>query len=159
MNRKIIGVILTGSLVLVAMTMSGCIGWKEKAFSELSDKEIEATMNIEKRVFDEVLGKDIPKYYQTESLLILKESGYFYGELEKTRKLAKPIVAVSVAYPSVKINESVIYQIEKKAESKEIEWEGIKVSIIDCIVQVDPQGAGVYYDKITIYPLKVKVLE
>ena len=115
-------------LALLIMLVASCSKesrWEEKLFSELSDNEIEATLNISKRVFDEVLGQDLPKYYQTESLSIPKESGFFSGKIENMRKLSKPIVALSAAYPTKRIGESVISQLKRGAESKEIDLLGI----------------------------------
>lgn len=132
--------------------------WKEKNFSELSDIEIEASMNITKKVFDEVLGKNLIKYYQSENTMMLKESGYLVGTKNLT-KLPKPIVGLSAAYRSNSVNQSLIAKLEKSAMTKEIEWKGIKMSVIKCIVEVIPEGAGEYYDKVTIFPLRMKVIE
>ena len=159
-NIRFIKVLLY--IALLIMLVASCSegnGWKEKAFSELSDNEIEATLNISKRVFDEILGNDLPKYYQTESISIPKESGFFQKKIENMRELSEPIIALSVAYPTGRINESVISQLKKRAESEDIDWEGFKVLIIESIIEVDTRGLGENHDKITIYPLKVKVLE
>ena len=74
-------------------------------------------------------------------------------------KLPKPIVGLSAAYHSNSVNQSLIAKLEKSAITKEIDWKGIKMSVIKCIVEVIPEGAGEYYDKVTIFPLRVKVIE
>jgi hypothetical protein len=131
--------------------------WKEKPFYQLSDTEIEATLNLSKRVFDEVLGRNLPKYYQTESLSVPKRSGLFDGRPENMVRLSRPIIALSVAYPEGDIGAAGIAKIEKAAKAKAITWKGVELSITECIVEVSPRGAGEYHDKITIYPLRVRV--
>lgn len=133
--------------------------WEEKQLTDLSHDELEATLNLANQVLKKILGDQMRNSGTMETDTVPKKSGYVLdlGDSSLRRPLGKKVEGFSTEWRSSEINEKVVARIQTEIERQGIIWNGIMLNVLECVVEVLPQGGDPGFDRVNIYPLKVRV--